>query len=153
MIPVQGVEGLRVAVLGFGRSGRATAAALKAGGAEVVAWDDGADTRAAAEAEGWTLADLTRDAAWTGDRPIALMVTSPGIPHLYPAPHPALAQSYARGVPVEGICLYPIADHPGWDDDRMCPNGLLGPDPSGSGRSVDPALAAALRRSGLLLRR
>ena len=101
MIPVQGVEGLRVAVLGFGRSGRATAAALKAGGAEVVAWDDGADTRAAAEAEGWTLADLTRDAAWTGDRPIALMVTSPGIPHLYPAPHPALAQAYARGVPVD----------------------------------------------------
>lgn len=31
------------------------------------------------------------------------------------------------GVPVEGICLYPILDHPGWDDDRPCPNGLLNP--------------------------
>jgi glycosyltransferase involved in cell wall biosynthesis len=31
----------------------------------------------------------------------------------------------ARGVPVEGVCLYPILDHPGWDDDRYCPNGLL----------------------------
>jgi len=30
-----------------------------------------------------------------------------------------------RGVPVEGICLYPVLDHPGWDDDRACPNGLL----------------------------
>ncbi len=30
-----------------------------------------------------------------------------------------------RGVPVEGICLYPIANHPGWDNDRHCPNGLL----------------------------
>jgi len=29
------------------------------------------------------------------------------------------------GVPVEGVCLYPILDHPGWDDDRYCPNGLL----------------------------
>lgn len=28
------------------------------------------------------------------------------------------------GVPVEGICWYPILNHPGWDDDRYCPNGL-----------------------------
>ncbi len=31
----------------------------------------------------------------------------------------------ARGTPVEGICLYPILDHPGWDDGRHCPNGLF----------------------------
>ncbi|MDB5719329.1 MAG: hypothetical protein JWM38_2756 [Sphingomonas bacterium] len=29
------------------------------------------------------------------------------------------------GVPIEGICLYPVLNHPGWDDDRNCPNGLL----------------------------
>ena len=29
------------------------------------------------------------------------------------------------GVPVEGICLYPILNHAGWDDDRACENGLL----------------------------
>ncbi|WP_333248122.1 beta-glucosidase [Microcoleus sp. B4-C3] len=28
------------------------------------------------------------------------------------------------GVPIEGICLYPIVNHPGWDDDRHCYNGL-----------------------------
>jgi hypothetical protein len=28
------------------------------------------------------------------------------------------------GVPVQGICLYPILNHPGWDDDRHCHNGL-----------------------------
>jgi beta-glucosidase/6-phospho-beta-glucosidase/beta-galactosidase len=28
------------------------------------------------------------------------------------------------GVPVEGICLYPIVNHPGWDDNRHCHNGL-----------------------------
>ena len=34
-----------------------------------------------------------------------------------------IAQSL--GVPIEGVCLYPILDHPGWDDDRYCPNGLI----------------------------
>lgn len=28
------------------------------------------------------------------------------------------------GVPVHGICLYPVLNHPGWDDDRHCHNGL-----------------------------
>lgn len=38
-----------------------------------------------------------------------------------------------EGVPVEGICLYPIVNHPGWEDDRHCYNGLwdyAGPDGS-----------------------
>lgn len=29
-----------------------------------------------------------------------------------------------NGVPVLGICLYPILNHPGWDDDRHCRHGL-----------------------------
>jgi len=29
-----------------------------------------------------------------------------------------------RGANLEGICLYPIVNHPGWDDDRHCYNGL-----------------------------
>ncbi|AXC49571.1 UDP-N-acetylmuramoyl-L-alanine--D-glutamate ligase [Paracoccus suum] len=98
MIPVQDVADRTVAVLGLGRSGQATVEALVAGGARVVAWDDSAETRAAAEAEGLVLADLTRDAAWDG---VSLLVTSPGIAHLYPAPHPAIAQALARGVPVD----------------------------------------------------
>lgn len=28
------------------------------------------------------------------------------------------------GTNIEGICLYPILNHPGWDDDRHCYNGL-----------------------------
>jgi beta-glucosidase/6-phospho-beta-glucosidase/beta-galactosidase len=31
-----------------------------------------------------------------------------------------------RGVPLEGICLYPILDYPGWTDERHCQTGLLG---------------------------
>lgn len=29
------------------------------------------------------------------------------------------------GVPVHGICIYPILNHPGWADDRHCCNGLF----------------------------
>mgnify|MGYP001233291249 FL=1 len=82
MIPVKGYKGQRVAVLGLGRSGLATAAALRAGGAEPLLWDDSPEARAKAEAEGFALTDLTRNAALEG---VACLVTSPGIPHLYPA--------------------------------------------------------------------
>jgi beta-glucosidase/6-phospho-beta-glucosidase/beta-galactosidase len=43
-----------------------------------------------------------------------------------------VAAAREAGVPVEGLCLYPIADYPGWDDERHCPTGLLGyPDAHG----------------------
>lgn len=52
----------------------------------------------------------------------------------------------AAAVAVEGICLYPILNHPGWDDDRYCPNGLFdGVAPSGV-RDAYPPLAAELAR-------
>ncbi len=98
MIPVQGVENQTIAVLGLGRSGRATAAALTEGGATVVVWDDGADTREQAQADGMTVLDLTRDTNWTG---ISALITSPGIPHLYPKPHPVIAKAYDLGIPVD----------------------------------------------------
>lgn len=98
MIPVQGVENQTIAVLGLGRSGRATAAALAAGGAHVVVWDDGVDTREQAQAEGLALRDLTRDQNWDG---IEALIVSPGIAHLYPKPHPVIAAAYALGVPVD----------------------------------------------------
>ncbi len=57
----------------------------------------------------------------------------------------------ARGHPVVGLCLYPILDYPGWDDDRLCPAGLFGmPDQTGR-RHVDGPFAAELRRQQALL--
>jgi len=98
MITVQGFEGARVGVLGLGRSGLATCAALAAGGAEVCAWDDSPEGRAKAEAAGFALVDLSRQGALEG---LAALITSPGIPHLYPAPHPVIAEAMALGVPVD----------------------------------------------------
>ena len=98
MIPVKGYTGQKVAVLGLGRSGLATAAALQAGGAEPLLWDDSPEARAKAEAAGFSLTDLTRRGALDG---VACLITSPGIPHLYPVPHPVIAQALEAGVPVD----------------------------------------------------
>lgn len=48
------------------------------------------------------------------------------------------------GIPVQGICLYPILNHPGWDNDRHCHNGLFDyPDASGD-RNIYWPLAQAI---------
>lgn len=48
------------------------------------------------------------------------------------------------GVPVQGICLYPIANHPGWDNDRDCPNGLFSTQVQAGRRKAYEPLAAEL---------
>jgi len=98
MIAVRGYQDQRVVVLGLGRSGLSAARSLRAGGADVLAWDDGAAGRAAAEAEGFALRDPTEKGALEG---VACLVTSPGIPHLYPAPHRAILAAMDAGVPVD----------------------------------------------------
>ncbi len=98
MIAVRGFEGRRVGVLGLGRSGLATARALAAGEAVPVCWDDGAAAREAAAAEGFAVEDLTREKAWADTR---ALIVSPGAPHLYPAPHPALEAAWAAGAIVD----------------------------------------------------
>lgn len=50
------------------------------------------------------------------------------------------------GAQIEGLCLYPILNHPGWDDDRHCFNGLWDyPRPGGS-REIYQPLADELAR-------
>ncbi|HEX3683129.1 MAG TPA: hypothetical protein VHU83_11370 [Bryobacteraceae bacterium] len=48
------------------------------------------------------------------------------------------------GVPVYGICLYPILNHPGWEDDRHCHNGLFDYANDNGDRDIHWALADAL---------
>jgi beta-glucosidase/6-phospho-beta-glucosidase/beta-galactosidase len=44
-----------------------------------------------------------------------------------------------EGVPVYGVCLYPVVNHPGWEDDRHCYNGLWDyPDASGDREIYEP---------------
>jgi UDP-N-acetylmuramoylalanine--D-glutamate ligase len=98
MIPVRGYTGHDIAVLGLGRSGLVAARALAAGGATPICWDDNPAARALAEGEGFTCRDLTRTGAFDG---ITTLITSPGIPHLYPQPNPVIRAAWAAGVPVD----------------------------------------------------
>lgn len=50
------------------------------------------------------------------------------------------------GVPVEGICLYPICDYPGWDDERCCQTGLWGYADENGNRALHEPLAVELQR-------
>ncbi len=98
MIPVQGYSGARVGVLGLGRSGLATARALQAGGAVPLVWDDNEAAREKAKAEGFTLHDFTKA---DGFADVAALITSPGIAHLYPAPHRVIEAAYKADIPVD----------------------------------------------------
>ncbi len=98
MIPVQGLAGAVVAVLGLGRSGLSAARALTAGGATPLCWDDNPEARTRAEAEGFACRPLSRIEDFDE---IARLVVSPGIPHLYPAPNTVVAAALEAGVPVD----------------------------------------------------
>lgn len=52
----------------------------------------------------------------------------------------------SRGVPVDGICWYPILNHPGWDDDRHCQNGLWDYCDDQGCRTIYAPLARELKR-------
>lgn len=120
MIPVQGYAGQKVAVLGLGRSGLATARALREGGAEPILWDDSVEARAKAEEEGFLCTDLARNGAFDG---ITLLITSPGIPHLYPAPNKIIARAIEAGIPVDndiGLFFRSFATRD-WDDFETAP--------------------------------
>lgn len=98
MIPVRGMKGQTVAVLGLGRSGLSAARALQAGGATPVCWDDNPQARDKAEAEGFSCRSFSTVQHFED---VARLIVSPGIPHLYPAPNPVVALALEAGVPVD----------------------------------------------------
>lgn len=98
MITVRAFEGKRYAVFGLARTGLATARALCASGATVLAWDDGEAGRAAAEAAGIPLVNLyeTNFAGLDG------LLLSPGVPLHLPEPHPLAEKARSAGVEILG---------------------------------------------------
>lgn len=51
----------------------------------------------------------------------------------------------AAGADIQGVCLYPVMDYPGWTDGRHCPCGLIEVAPGWGERSVNRPMAQALR--------
>src|SRR3984957_13567497 len=98
MIPVPAFAGKTVAVFGLGGSGLASCRALKAGGADVIASDDGLEKLAEAAQAGFITADL-REVAWDN---FAALVLTPGAPLTHPAPHWTVLKARQAGVEVIG---------------------------------------------------
>src|SRR5579863_9249099 len=98
MIPVTSFAGKTVAVFGLGGSGLASCHALRAGGAEVIAGDDGVDRLAEAAKAGFITADL-RTVSWSN---FAALVLTPGAPLTHPAPHWTVLAARQAGVEVIG---------------------------------------------------
>ena len=98
LIPVTSFAGKTVAVFGLGGSGLASCHALKAGGAEVIAGDDGAERLAEAAKAGFVTADL-RTVNWSR---FAALILTPGAPLTHPAPHWSVLMARQAGVEVIG---------------------------------------------------
>jgi len=98
VIPITTFAGRKVAVFGLGASGLASASALLAGGADVIAFDDDATGAAKAKAAGIPVSDL-RSADWSK---IAALVLAPGVPLTHPSPHWVVQLAKKAGVEVIG---------------------------------------------------
>jgi UDP-N-acetylmuramoylalanine--D-glutamate ligase len=98
MIPVTSFAGRKVALFGLAGSGRASASALLAGGADVVAFDDSPERVEEASHAGIPTADL-RQIDWGR---IAALILSPGVPLTHPAPHWTAGLARAAAVEVIG---------------------------------------------------
>jgi UDP-N-acetylmuramoylalanine--D-glutamate ligase len=98
VIPVTSFAGKTVAVFGLGGSGLASCQALRAGGAEVIAGDDGVERLAEAAKAGFITADL-RTVDWSR---FAVLILTPGAPLTHPAPHWSVTMARQAGVEVIG---------------------------------------------------
>jgi UDP-N-acetylmuramoylalanine--D-glutamate ligase len=93
-------QGKTYGMVGLGKTGQATAAALIASGARVFAWDDGEESRNAllralpdvqiAPCEAWPWHELSE------------VVLSPGVPTTFPKPHAVVALAQAHNVGLIG---------------------------------------------------
>jgi len=98
MIAARSFSHSGVGVFGLARSGMASIRALKAGGAQVYAWDDKDATRREAAALGATIAPF---AEWPWDK-LKALVLSPGVPLTHPKPHAIVERARSANVPVIG---------------------------------------------------
>lgn len=98
MIPVTAYSGRTLAVFGLARSGLAAVHALRAGGAEVLAWDTKESLREAAREAG---AKIVEWGEWPWDR-LAAVILSPGVPLTHPKPHDVVVRAREWDVEVIG---------------------------------------------------
>jgi UDP-N-acetylmuramoylalanine--D-glutamate ligase len=98
VITVEAFAGRTVAVFGLARSGLAAVRSLRAGGADVLAWDDKQTLRDAAHDAGAKTLPWTE---WPWDR-LGAVILSPGVPLTHPVPHDVVVRAREWDVEVIG---------------------------------------------------
>lgn len=143
MIPAHSMKDKTVALFGLGGSGIATAQAIIAGGARVIAWDDNPDSVTRAQNAGVTTSDL-RSVDW---KQFSSFVLSPGVPLTHPRPHWSVDPARAASVEIIGdIELFVrernlvLADSPGAEIPFIAITGT-------NGKSTTTALIAHIIKS------
>lgn len=94
MITLKNLSGKTVAVIGFGKTGKATAKSLLASSAKVIVHDD---LKISSEYQIENLSDESTFKKYEFD----YVVVSPGIHMLWPLPHPVVSFAKKYGVPIE----------------------------------------------------
>jgi UDP-N-acetylmuramoylalanine--D-glutamate ligase len=123
------------AVVGLGKSGLATCAALKASGAELVIWDDKQEARLAA-CERFDIEPMAlENFPWAS---IDRMILSPGMPLTHPQPHRSVEMAKQYHVPIMGDVELLQEAQP--DATYLCITGT-------NGKSTTTALVAHLLKS------
>ena len=98
MIVSRAFSGRTVAIFGLARAGLGAVRSLRAGGAEVIGWDDNASAREKGYAAG---AEILPWREWRWEN-IAALILSPGVPLTHPKPHEVVAHAKSANVPVIG---------------------------------------------------
>ncbi|HMC02813.1 MAG TPA: glycosyltransferase [Cellulomonadaceae bacterium] len=114
-------------------------------------WVDGGPTLRIGEPGFRPLHDLLADVYHRYRRPIVVAETGSegaGRAPWFRYVCDEVATARANGVAVEGVCLYPVVDHPGWDDDRQVPVGMWGyPDDAGNRPPYQPLIDEVRRQA------
>jgi len=139
MTSLRRYEDVVALVLGYGRSGRAVARALRAGGAKLCVHDDNPRARALARADGLAVVDgLPADAS--------LVVVSPGVPFAPAVAHPAVRAARRAGVALDNDVGLFFERLGGQDVDAPRVVGITGT----NGKSTTTALVVhVLRENGV----
>jgi UDP-N-acetylmuramoylalanine--D-glutamate ligase len=137
MTPITCFAGKRVAVFGLGASGRVSAEALIAGGADVVVWDDHRRARDQAGAVGFKLQDFVFGDLSGFDS----LVLGPGVPLTHPTPHWIVVKAREAGVEIIGDIELFCRERA-----KIAPESLFVAITGTNGKSTTTALVAHLYR-------
>ena len=98
MINLKNLRDKKIGVLGLEKTGLSVVNAVQEVGGLLVCWDDDKGKRDNLEKNGVTVRDLNDKNLI---KELDLLVVSPGVPHLYPKPHPIIALAYKLNIRVD----------------------------------------------------